>query len=100
MTLSPALSQGRGSKYDAIVIGAGPAGSTAALRLARTGLSVAIVEKAAFPRRKVCGEYISGTTGPLFRDLGLARALGPLPRPPVRPGGLFARDPGGPAPVP
>jgi len=46
-------------KYDAIVIGAGPAGSTAAALLARAGRSVAIVEKSAFPRRKVCGEFIS-----------------------------------------
>ena len=100
MTLSPALSQGRGSKYDAIVVGAGPAGSTAALRLARAGLSVAIVEKVAFPRRKVCGEYISGTTWPLFRDLGLADALVPLAGPPVRRVGLFARDAMVTAPMP
>ncbi len=101
MTLSPALchsipapegTPGRGSVYDAIVIGAGPAGSTAALRLARAGFSVAIVEKVAFPRRKVCGEYISATTWPLFRDLGVAAALDSLAGPPVRRVGLFARD--------
>lgn len=78
--------------YDAIIIGAGPAGATAALRLARSGLSVAIVEKAAFPRRKVCGEYISATTWPLLRDLGVAEGLAPLAGPPVRRVGLFARE--------
>ncbi|WP_136622814.1 FAD-dependent oxidoreductase, partial [Mesorhizobium sp. 10.2.3] len=43
------------STYDAVIIGAGPAGSSAALTLARRGWAVAIVEKSAFPRRKVCG---------------------------------------------
>ncbi len=86
--------------YDAIVVGAGPAGSTAALRLARAGFAVAIVERVAFPRRKVCGEYISGTTWPLFRELGLARALEPLAGPPVRRVGLFARGAVVTAPMP
>ena len=37
--------------YDAMIIGAGPAGATAALMLARADWSVAVVEKAPFPRR-------------------------------------------------
>ncbi|WP_192180509.1 NAD(P)/FAD-dependent oxidoreductase [Mesorhizobium amorphae] len=49
------------SSHDAIVIGAGPAGTSVALTLARRGWAVAIVEKSAFPRRKVCGEYISAS---------------------------------------
>ncbi len=66
-------------RYDAIVIGAGPAGSTAAIELARQGRSVAIVEKASFPRRKVCGEFLSATTVPILHHLGidLAPACGP-----------------------
>ncbi|HTJ02570.1 MAG TPA: FAD-dependent oxidoreductase, partial [Methylovirgula sp.] len=47
--------------YDAIVIGAGPAGATSALALARRGWSVALIEKTLFPRRKVCGEFISAS---------------------------------------
>jgi geranylgeranyl reductase family protein len=42
-------------RYDAVVIGAGPAGSTAAYRLARAGASVLLVDRARFPRDKPCG---------------------------------------------
>jgi 2-polyprenyl-6-methoxyphenol hydroxylase-like FAD-dependent oxidoreductase len=44
---------------DAVVAGGGPAGSTCALLLARAGLSVTLVERAIFPRRKICGEYLN-----------------------------------------
>jgi len=43
----------------ATVIGAGPAGSTAAMLLARAGWSVTLVEQHRFPRDKVCGECLS-----------------------------------------
>jgi len=43
------------SRYDAIVIGAGPAGSTAAYRLATAGLDVLLLDRAKFPRDKPCG---------------------------------------------
>ncbi len=82
----------RETKHDAIVIGGGPAGATAALLLARAGWSVAVVEKDEFPRRKVCGEFISATSMPLLHELGLlddfVQRAGP-PGPPrrvVRPG--------------
>lgn len=42
--------------WDALVVGAGPAGSMAALHLARLGHSVLLVDKAEFPREKVCGD--------------------------------------------
>ncbi len=43
------------TRFDAIVVGAGPAGSTAARELAAAGARVLIVDKAAFPRYKACG---------------------------------------------
>lgn len=78
--------------YDVIVIGAGPAGSTAALILACAGWSVAVVEKAPFPRRKVCGEFVSATSLPLLRELGVAGSFLARAGPGVRQLGLYAGE--------
>ena len=60
------------SHFDAVIIGAGPAGSAAAILLARAGWSVALVERQGFPRRKVCGECIAASNLPLLHLLGIA----------------------------
>jgi 2-polyprenyl-6-methoxyphenol hydroxylase-like FAD-dependent oxidoreductase len=57
---------------DVIVVGAGPAGAATALDLARRGFGVTIVERARFPRRKVCGEYLNGGAVEALESLGLA----------------------------
>jgi flavin-dependent dehydrogenase len=75
--------------YDALILGGGPAGATAGLLLAKAGWRVAIVEKAAFPRRKVCGEFVSATTLALLRQLGVGDAFANLAGPEVRRVGLF-----------
>ena len=46
--------------WDAVVVGAGPAGSMAALGLARAGAAVLLVDRATFPRPKVCGCCLNG----------------------------------------
>lgn len=70
--------------FDAVIVGAGPAGSSAAILLARAGWSVALVEKHAFPRRKVCGECIAASNLPLLRSLGIADAFDALAGPELR----------------
>ncbi|MGZ4114465.1 MAG: geranylgeranyl reductase family protein [Actinomycetota bacterium] len=46
-------------RVDALVVGAGPGGSTTAFYLARAGLDVMLVERSAFPREKVCGDGLT-----------------------------------------
>lgn len=78
--------------YDAIVVGGGPSGATAAALLAQAGWRIALIEKTPFPRRKVCGEFISGTTWPLLRQLGIAGSLLEIAGPVVRRVGVYAGD--------
>src|SRR5919197_2865479 len=59
-------SLGRLERFDVIVVGAGPAGSTAAYRLARAGARVCLLERARFPRDKPCG---GGLTERALRQL-------------------------------
>ena len=51
--------QGYGGLADAIVCGAGPAGSMAALVLARAGAKVRVIDRASFPRDKLCGDTLN-----------------------------------------
>ncbi|MBG8552645.1 NAD(P)/FAD-dependent oxidoreductase [Hymenobacter guriensis] len=55
--------------YDVLILGAGPAGTAAALALHGHGLRVALVDKAHFPRDKVCGDAIPGPTLTAIRRL-------------------------------
>jgi len=75
-------------RYDAVVVGGGPAGATAAILLTQAGWSVAVVERKVFPRRKVCGEFISATSLPVLR-LGVADLFMASAGPPVERVGLF-----------
>ena len=78
--------------FDAIIVGAGPAGATAARLLAGAGWSVALVEKAEFPRRKVCGEFISATSLSLLYDERIREEFLRQAGPEIRRVGLFAKS--------
>ncbi len=78
--------------FDAVIIGGGPAGCVAALLLTRAGWSVALVEQKTFPRRKVCGEYLSATNWPLLENLGLSEEFREKAGPVVEHVGLFAGE--------
>jgi menaquinone-9 beta-reductase len=57
-------------RWDVVVVGAGPAGATTALLLARAGASVLLVDRARFPRHKACSEYLSPATTDILERLG------------------------------
>ncbi len=56
---------------DVIVVGAGPAGSTAAYHLANAGLDVLLLEKTSFPREKVCGDGLTPRAVKALTTMGL-----------------------------
>jgi len=63
------------SPYDVIIIGAGPAGCASALFLHQKGLRVLVLDRAAFPRDKVCGEFISPAADDILQELGVLEAI-------------------------
>lgn len=65
-------------QWDAIVIGAGPAGSATAIQLARRGLRTLLVEKRAFPRFKVCGCCLNRRSLAMLDAVGLRDGIAAL----------------------
>src|SRR3954463_5738970 len=60
---------------DVLIVGAGPAGSVAGTILARAGLRVCIVDRATFPRDKLCGDTVNPGTLARLRALDLAAGI-------------------------
>src|SRR3546814_12225134 len=62
---------------DVAVVGGGPAGAAAAIALARAGRRVTVVDKATFPRDKICGDGLTTGALRLLESLGLDPATIP-----------------------
>jgi menaquinone-9 beta-reductase len=58
--------------HDVVIVGAGPAGSIAALVLARAGVKVALLDRARFPRPKLCGDSINPGALAVLRHLDIS----------------------------
>src|SRR5262245_10130458 len=58
--------------HDVLIVGAGPAGAIAGLVAARAGARVRIVDRAVFPRDKLCGDTVNPGTLGMLRRLGVA----------------------------
>ena len=59
------------TEFEVVIVGAGPGGATAAAHLARRGRRVLLLDKARFPRDKVCGDAISGKSVDALKRLGV-----------------------------
>jgi geranylgeranyl reductase family protein len=69
----PVPSSAPGHDADAVVVGGGPAGAAAAARLAARGFRTVLVDRATFPRDKVCGDFVGPTALAELADLGVAQ---------------------------
>jgi flavin-dependent dehydrogenase len=63
------------SDYDAIIIGGGPAGSSAAISLSLPGARVLVIEEKHMPREKLCGEFITPECFPSLERLGVMHRM-------------------------
>lgn len=79
--------------YDVIISGAGPAGSTCALFLAREGRRVLVLEKGKFPRDKICADNKTWKCIDIVKELGLWNSFKKLPHAEIR--GVLVSSPDG-----
>lgn len=79
-----------GPRYDAVVVGAGPAGSATAAHLARSGARVLLVDRSSFPRDKACGGGLTPRGVAALDRLGIDRPSDEF----MRVGGLEMSSPG------
>ena len=66
------------NSYDIIIIGAGPAGTSAALYAHKLGLNTVIIDKSTFPRDKICGDALSGKSIRYMKELGILEEVSRL----------------------
>jgi geranylgeranyl reductase family protein len=68
-----------GTEFDAIVVGGGPGGSSAAGYLAKSGARVLLIEKEVWPRDKICGDAVGGKSLSHVNELGVKADLESTP---------------------
>jgi menaquinone-9 beta-reductase len=78
---------------DVVIVGGGPAGASTASLLAGAGVRVSVLERARFPRRKPCAEFLSPACGRLLSELGVLEQCTALPHATLS--GMHVRAPGG-----
>ncbi len=78
--------------YDVAIVGGGPAGSAAAIMLARAGCSIVLLEAKPLPHDKLCGEFLSPECKSLFAQLGLADKMMALQPHIIQTANLIADD--------
>src|SRR5690606_21539980 len=83
---APRAGRAMSTPCDAVVVGAGPAGSATALLLARAGHDVLLLDRRDFPRAKPCGDCLSPEAGRVLDRLGVLADV--LAAPPARPARL------------
>ncbi|MBI4177001.1 MAG: NAD(P)/FAD-dependent oxidoreductase [Candidatus Aenigmarchaeota archaeon] len=62
-------------EHQVIVVGGGPAGSSCAIFLGKNGIKTLLVDKAAFPRDKTCGDGITGKSAGILEELGIEKEI-------------------------
>lgn len=62
-------------RFDVAIVGAGPSGSSSAIALAQKGYSVVLLDRAFFPREKLCGDFLNPVNWPIFEKLAVADKL-------------------------
>src|SRR6202140_2770120 len=67
------------TRYELLIVGAGPAGATAAALTARAGLSTLVLERTHFPREKVCGDCLNPGAWKILDRLGVSERIDRLP---------------------
>src|SRR4051812_21445104 len=86
-----------GERFDVVVVGAGPAGSAAALAARRAGASVLLLDRSDFPRDKPCGDGIAAEALDVLEYLGVPDAAAGFPPVPdlrlIAPGGAAVARP-------
>jgi geranylgeranyl reductase family protein len=65
--------------FDAVIVGGGPAGASCAAACARAGMRVLVLERAVFPRDKVCGDCLNPACYPVLERLGALDGVRALP---------------------